>query len=269
MAQNIVRNQMATVPGAAIPWPYGGKTRQVSVNVDIPALQAKGLSPVDVINAISAQNLVLPSGTAKLGSTEYNVEMNGSTETIAALNDLPIKTSNGATIYVRDVAYVSDGFSPQINIVRMDGQRGVLMAVYKTGAASTLDVVSHIYAKLPQIASLLPPQLVITPLFDQSIFVRAAVQGVIREGLVAACLTALMILLFLGSWRSTLIIAISIPLSILVSIFVLSALHETINLMTLGGLGACRRHLGGRCHGGDREHRKEPGAGQGYSASDS
>ena len=233
---NIIRSQMATVPGAAVPWPYGGKMRQVSVNVDIPALQAKGLSPVDVINAISAQNLALPSGTAKLGSTEYNVELNGSTETIAALNDLPIKTSNGATIYVRDVANVSDGFSPQINIVRMDGQRGVLVSVYKNGAVSTLDVVSQIYAKLPQVASLLPPQLVITPLFDQSIFVRAAVQGVVREGLVAACLTALMILLFLGSWRSTLIIAISLPLSILVSISVLSALHETINLMTLGGL---------------------------------
>jgi CzcA family heavy metal efflux pump len=233
---NVIRNQLATVPGAALPFPYGGKARQVSVNVDIPALQAKGLSPMDVINAISAQNLALPSGTVKLGSTEYNVEMNGSTETIAALNDLPIKTSNGATIYVRDVANVSDSFSPQINIVRMDGQRGVLMAVYKTGAVSTLDVVAQVYAKLPQVASLVPPQLVITPLFDQSIFVRAAVQGVIREGLVAAGLTALMILLFLGNWRSTLIIAISIPLSILVSIFVLSALHETINLMTLGGL---------------------------------
>src|ERR1019366_2135967 len=235
-ALNIIRSQMTTVPGAAVPWPYGGEVRQVAVDLDIPALQAKGLSPVDVINAISAQNLALPSGTAKLGSTEYNVEMNGSTETIAALNDLPIKTSNGATTYVRDVAFVSDGFSPQINIVRMDGQRGVLMVIYKNGAASTLDVVSHVYAKLPQITSLLPPQVVITPLFDQSIFVRAAVQGVIREGLVAACLTALMILLFLGSWRSTLIIAISIPLSILVSIFVLSALHQTINLMTLGGL---------------------------------
>ncbi len=231
-----IRNQLATVPGAAIPYPFGGKLRQVSVNVDIPALQAKGLSPVDVINAISAQNLVLPSGSVKLGATEYNVELNGSPDTIAALNNLPIKTSNRATVYVRDVAVVSDGFSPQINIARMDGQRGVLMVVYKNGDASTLDVVSQSLAKLPYIKSLLPPSLVITPLFDQSIFVRAAVQGVIREGLVAACLTALMILLFLGSWRSTVIIAISIPLSILISIFVLSALHETINLMTLGGL---------------------------------
>ena len=236
LGANLVRNQLATIAGAAIPWPFGGKQRQVSVNLDIPALQSKGLSPVDVINAVSSQNLALPSGTVKLGSTEFNVEMNGSPDTIAALNGLPIKTVNGATTYVRDVAFVSDGFSPQVNIARMDGQRGVLLAVYKTGDTSTLDVVSQIYSKLPKIKNLLPPQLVITPLFDQSIFVRAAVQGVLREGLVAACLTALMILLFLGSWRSTLIIAVSIPLSILVSITMLSALHETINLMTLGGL---------------------------------
>jgi CzcA family heavy metal efflux pump len=235
-ATNIVRNQMATVPGAAIPWPYGGKMRQVSVNLDIPALQAKGLSPVDVINAVSAQNLALPAGSVKLGPTEYNVELNGSTNTIAALNNLPIKNVNGTTIYLRDVAFVSDGFSPQLNIVRMDGQRGVLVTVYKSGNASTLDIAADIYARLPQIAAVLPSQMVITPMFDQSIFVRAAVQGVFREGLIAACLTALMILLFLGSWRSTLIIAISIPLSILVSITVLSALHQTINIMTLGGL---------------------------------
>jgi CzcA family heavy metal efflux pump len=233
---NIVRNQLATVAGAAIPWPYGGKQRQVSVNLDIPALQAKGLSPTDVISAVSAQNLVIPSGTVKIGPTEFNVDINGSPDTIAELNNIPVKTASGATIYVKDVAYVSDGFSPQINIARMNGQRGVLLAVYKTGDTSTLDVVKQVYAKLPMIKSILPPQLVITPMFDQSIFVRAAIQGVIREGLVAACLTALMILLFLGSWRSTLIIAISIPLSILVSIIVLSALHETINLMTLGGL---------------------------------
>jgi CzcA family heavy metal efflux pump len=233
---NLVRNQLATVAGAAIPWPYGGKQRQVSVNLDIPALQSKGLSPTDVITAISTQNLVLPSGTVKMGSTEFNVEMNGSPDTLAALNNLPIRSTNGATIYVRDVAFVSDGFSPQVNIARMDGQRSVLLAVYKTGATSTLNVVSEVYSKLPLIKNLLPPQTVITPLFDQSIFVRAAIQGVVREGVVAACLTALMILLFLGSWRSTVIIAISIPLSILVSITILSALHETINLMTLGGL---------------------------------
>jgi len=233
---NIVHAQLATIPGVSIPYPYGGKLRQVSVNLDIPALQAKGLSPVDVINAIGAQNLALPSGTAKLGPTEYNIEVNSSTDTIAELNNFPIKTSNGATIFVRDVASVSDGFSPQVNIVRMDGQRGVLMSIYKGGNASTLDVVSNVFAKLPQIKALLPEQIEVTPLFDQSIFVRVAVQGVVREGLVAACLTAFMILLFLGSWRSTLIIAISIPLSVLVSITMLSALHETINLMTLGGL---------------------------------
>src|SRR5215472_624978 len=233
---NFVRNQLATIPGVAIPWPFGGKQREVAVNVDIASLQAKGMSPVDVIDAIGSQNLALPAGTVKLGATEYNVQMKGSTDTIAALNDLPIKTANGATVYVRDVAHVSDGFSPQTNIVRMDGQRGVLVTVYKNGNASTLDIVKQAYAKLPQVAASLPPQLVITPLFDQSIFVRAAVQGVIREGLIAACLTALMILLFLGSWRSTVIIAISIPLSILVSIMVLSALGETINIMTLGGL---------------------------------
>jgi CzcA family heavy metal efflux pump len=233
---NLVRNQLASVAGAAIPWPFGGKQRQVSVNIDIPALQSKGLSPTDVITAITTQNLVLPSGTVKMGSTEFNVEMNGSPDTLAALNNIPIKTANGATIYVKDVAYVSDGFSPQVNIARMDGQRGVILAIYKTGDTSTLDVVSQIYSKLPIIKNLVPPQTVITPLFDQSIFVRAAIQGVLREGVVAACLTALMILLFLGSWRSTVIIAISIPLSILVSITILSALHETINLMTLGGL---------------------------------
>jgi len=233
---NLVRTQMSTVPGTSVPWPYGGKQRQVSVNVDIPALQAKGMTPVDVIDAISQQNLALPSGSAKLGPTEYNVEMNGSPNTIEEINNIPIRTRDGATIYVHDVATVADGFSPQINIVRMDGQRGVLVTVYKTGNSSTLDVVSNIYKKLPQIASLLPQQLVMTPLFDQSVFVRAAIQGVIREGVIAACLTGLMILLFLGSWRSTLIIAISIPLSIFISILCLSALHETINIMTLGGL---------------------------------
>jgi CzcA family heavy metal efflux pump len=233
---NVVRNQLATVAGAAIPWPYGGKQRQVSVNLDIPALQAKGLSPTDVINAISAQNLALPSGTVKLGSTEFNVDINGSPDTLDELNNLPVKTANGATIYVKDVANVSDGFSPQINIARMDGQRGVLLAVYKTGNVSTLDVVSQVYSKLPQIRAILPPQLVVTPMFDQSIFVRAAIQGVLREGLVAAALTALMILLFLGSWRSTVIIATSSPLSVLASLAMLSALHETINLMTLGGM---------------------------------
>ncbi|HEV3221059.1 MAG TPA: efflux RND transporter permease subunit [Candidatus Acidoferrales bacterium] len=236
IAVNFLRNRLAVIPGAATPYPYGGKQRQVSVNVDIPALQAKGLTPVDVINAVTAENLILPTGTVKLGAIEYPVEMNGSTNTIAALNDLPIKTVNGATVYLRDVAFVSDGFSPQTNIVRMDGQRGVLLSVFKTGGSSTLDIVRRLYDLLPRVAVTLPPSLRIAPMFDQSIFVRAAVQGVIREALIAACLTALMILLFLGNWRSTVIIAISIPLSILVSICVLSALGETINIMTLGGL---------------------------------
>jgi CzcA family heavy metal efflux pump len=233
---NFIRNRMATIPGAATPYPYGGKQRTVAVNMDIPALQAKGLSPVDVINAISDQNLILPSGSVKLGSIDYPVEMNGSPVTIEELNNLPVKTVNGATVYIRDVAYVSDAFSPQTNIVRMDGQRGVLMSVYKTGGSSTLDIVARLYRLLPVIQKTLPKELVVTPMFDQSIFVRAAIQGVIREAIIAAALTALMILLFLGNWRSTLIIAISIPLSILVSVCALSALGETINIMTLGGL---------------------------------
>jgi CzcA family heavy metal efflux pump len=233
---NFIRNRMATIPGAATPYPYGGKQRLVAVNVDIPALQAKGLSPMDVINAINAQNLILPSGSVKLGPIDYPVEMNGSPVTIEELNNLPVKTVNGATVYIRDVAYVSDAFSPQTNIVRMDGQRGVLMSVFKTGGSSTLDIVARLYALLPRVAATLPKELVITPMFDQSIFVRSAIQGVVREAIIAAALTALMILLFLGNWRSTLIIAISIPLSILVSVCMLSALGETINIMTLGGL---------------------------------
>ena len=233
---NFIRTQLAMVQGAAVTWPYGGKQRQVSVNVDIPSLQAKGLSPVDVINAVSAQNLIMPSGTVKLGPTEYNVETNGTPLAVSDLNDLPVKTVKGATIYARDVGTVSDSFSPQTNIVHMDGQRGALVSVYNTGLASTLDIVSEFYKILPRIRATLPPNLKMTPMFNQSIFVRAAVQGVIREALVAACLTALMILLFLGNWRSTLIIAISIPLSILTSIIVLSSIGETINIMTLGGL---------------------------------
>jgi len=233
---NFIRNRLATIPGSATPYPYGGKQREVAVNLDVPALQSKGLSPVDVINAVSLQNLVLPSGDAKMGTIDYEVDMNGSPQKIAELNDLPIKTVNGQTTYLRDVATVSDGFSPQTNIVKMNGGRGVLMSIYKTGGSSTLEIVDRLYALLPKIAATLPPNLVITRMFDQSIFVRAAVQGVVREALIAACLTALMILLFLGNWRSTLIIAISIPLSILVSVCVLSALGETINIMTLGGL---------------------------------
>ncbi len=236
LAINFVRTQLITVEGAAVPFPYGGKFRLVSVDLNTAALQATHLTPVDVVNAISAQNLILPSGTAKLGALEHQVELNASPQTVAELNDLPIKTVNGTTIYVRDVAYVRDGYSPQTNIVRQDGVRGTLLSVMKNGHASTIDIVKNVRAMLPQIAQTLPEDVKLTPLFDQSLFVRAAIQGVLKEALMAACLTAAMILLFLGNWRSTLIIAISIPLSILTSVILLSALGETFNIMTLGGL---------------------------------
>src|SRR5215472_9271264 len=235
-ALNFIRTQLITVEGAAIPYPYGGKSRLVSVDLNNAALQAKHLSPVDVVNAIAAQNLILPSGTAKLGVLEHQVELNASPQTIAELNDLPIKSENGAIIYMRDVAHVRDGFSPQTNIVRQDGVRGTLLSIMKNRGASTIDVVKDVRTMLPQLAETLPKDLKLTPLFDQSLFVRAAIQGVLKEALIAACLTAAMILLFLGNWRTTLIIAISIPLSILTSVILLSALHETFNIMTLGGL---------------------------------
>jgi CzcA family heavy metal efflux pump len=233
---NFIRTQLATVQGAALPFPYGGKQRLVSVDIDSAALQSKGLSAVDIVNAVNAQNLILPTGTVKLGSLEYLVEMNGSPLTVEGLNDLPIKTVNGATIYMKEVAHVRDGFSPQTNIVRVNGQRGVLMATYKTGGASTLDIVDRVKQVLQNYASSLPESLHVSTFFDQSLFVRASIQGVLREALIAACLTAVMILVFLGNWKSTLIIAVSIPLSILVSILMLSALGQTINIMTLGGL---------------------------------
>jgi multidrug efflux pump subunit AcrB len=233
---NFIRTQLATVQGAAMPFPYGGKQRLISVDTDPVALQAKGLSAMDIVNAVNAQNLILPTGTAKMGALEFNVEMNGSPNTVAELNNLPVKTVNGSTIYLRDVAHVRDGFAPQTNVVLANGQRGVLMSVYKTGNASTLSIVDRVKQTLLDYQPSLPEGLKVTMFFDQSVFVRAAIQGVIREALIAACLTAVMILLFLGNWKSTLIIAISIPLSILVSILCLSALGETINIMTLGGL---------------------------------
>src|SRR5229473_1566419 len=233
---NFIRTQLATIQGAATPFPYGGKQRLVSVDTDSSALQAKGLSAVDIVNAVNAQNLILPTGTAKLGSLEYTVEMNGSPRSVNELNDLPVKTVNGATIYMKDVAHVRDGFSPQTNIVLSNGQRGVLMSIYKIGSASTIDIVDRVKAMLEYNKSALPEGLHISTFFDQSLYVRASIQGVIREGIIAACLTAIMILLFLGNWKSTLIIAVSIPLSILVSILCLSALGQTINIMTLGGL---------------------------------
>jgi len=233
---NFLRTGLVTIPGVAVPYPYGGKQRQVQVDLDTAALQSKGLSPLDVVNAISLQNLILPAGTTKIGAFEYQVDMNGAPTTVSELNDLPIKTVGSSTIYIHDVAHVRDGFPPQTNIVNVDGKRASLMSIQKNGDASTLDIISGIKALLPQIAAGLPPQLVIKPLSDQSIFVLASIKGVVREAIIAACLTGFMILVFLGSWRSTLIIAVSIPLSILTSIIVLSALGETVNIMTLGGL---------------------------------
>ena len=233
---NFLRTQLVTVPGASIPYPYGGKQRQVMVDLDQRLLQSKGLSPADAVTALGQQNIVLPSGTAKIGQFEYDVAMNASPRTVAELNDLPVKTVGNSTIYLGDIAHVRDGFAPQTNVVRQDGRRGVLVTILKTGTASTLDVVRGIRDLLPRVIPTLPPQLKIQPVADQSIFVRAAVSGVIREAVIAACLTALMILIFLGSWRSTVIIAVSIPLSILTSVIALSLLGETINIMTLGGL---------------------------------
>jgi multidrug efflux pump subunit AcrB len=235
-AVNTLRPRLVTVPGVAIPFPYGGKVKVISVDLDTDALQARGLSPADVVNAVNTQNLILPSGTAKLGDTEYTVRMNGSPDAIAGLNDLPVRTASGATTYLRDVAFVRDGFQPQTNVVRQDGQRGVLLSVLKNGGASTLDIVSNLRAMLPIVGQQLPPDVKVTPLFDQSLFVKAAIHGVVAEAAIAAMLTAAMVLLFLGNWRSTLIIAITIPLSILASILALFALGETLNIMTLGGL---------------------------------
>jgi len=236
VGQNFLRNSLVTVQGAATPYPYGGKIRQIQVDLDIPKLQSYNLAPLDIVNAVNAQNLILPAGTAKVGALEYNVEMNGTPQTIAELNDLPVKTSNGSTLFMRDVAHIRDGFSPQTNIVRQDGNRGALMSIYKNGKASTLQIVAGIKGIVPLAAQSLPPELKISALFDQSLFVRASIGGVVKEALTAAFLTAVMILLFLGDWRPTIVILISIPLSIFVSILMLAALGETLNIMTLGGL---------------------------------
>ena len=235
LGTNTIRTQLATIEGAQTPFPYGGKQRQIQVDIDLAALQAKGLSPVDVVNAVSAQNLIAPSGTMKIDRFEYSVETNSAPAIVDELNSLPIKAVNGAIIYIRDVAHVRDGYPPQTNIVRVDGKRAILMSIMKTGSASTLDIIAGVREKLDSIKGQLPPQLQINPLSDQSIFVRGAINGVVREAIIAACLTAIMILVFLGSWRSTVIIAVSIPLSILCSLSVLAMLHETINIMTLGG----------------------------------
>jgi CzcA family heavy metal efflux pump len=236
LGQNFLRPQLVTIPGAVIPFLYGGKQRQVMIDLNPGRIQSKGLSPQDVLSAVQLQNVILPSGTAKIGPFEYDVRVNSSPRTVPELNDLPVKVVGSSTIYLRDVANVRDGFAPQTNIVRQDGHRGALVSVLKAGNASTLDVVKGIRALLPRVAQTLPPELKIQPLADQSIFVRGSINGVVREAVIAACLTGLMILLFLGSWRSTLIIAISIPLSILTSVTILSFLGETLNIMTLGGL---------------------------------
>jgi len=236
LGQNFIRTQLATVQGASVPLPYGGKMRQIMVDIDPAALYAKHLSAGDISTAINLQNLILPAGTAKVGDREYLIHLNSSPLVVQAMNDLPIKSVNGSTVYIKDVAQVRDGYAVQSNIVRADGRRGALLTVLKSGGASTLDVVQRVKAALPRILQGLPPELTVTTLLDQSLFVRAAINGVLREGLTAAVLTGLMILVFLGSWRSTLIVCVSIPLSILTSLIVMKLFGQTLNVMTLGGL---------------------------------
>ena len=236
LGNNIIRTQLATVQGAVLPFPYGGQQRQIQVDLNPEALRAYGLSGNDVTAAIGAQNLILPAGTQKIGNLEYYISLNASPTRVDELNELPIKSVNGTLVYVRDVAHVRDGGPPQTNVVRFEGHRAVLMSVLKSGSVSTLDVIREVRARLPQIQAMLPPSMKVQAVGDQSLFVRAAINGVVREAVIAAALTGLMILLFLASWRSTLIICISIPLSILASIICLAAIGETINIMTLGGL---------------------------------
>jgi multidrug efflux pump subunit AcrB len=236
IAVNQLRPQLITIPGLQSPYPYGGKQRNIIVDLDPDKLYAYGISPADVSAAVNAQNLILPAGSTKIGTQEYQVRLNSSPEAVAALNNLPIKTVRGATVYIKDVAGVRDGFAVQTNIVHAGGKRGVLVSILKSGNASTLDVVDAVKAALPQIQKTLPEDLKITPMFDQSVFVRASVQGVVKEAAIAAGLTAAMILLFLGSWRSTLIVMVSIPLSILVAIIILGFTGDTLNVMTLGGM---------------------------------
>jgi CzcA family heavy metal efflux pump len=237
IGNNYIRTQLATVQGAALPFPYGGKTRQIQVDLDQQRLQAMGLSAQDVNNAIGNQNLIIPAGTEKIGQFEYNVKLNSTPDVSTDLNNVPIKyNTNGTPIYIHDVAHVRDGFAPQTNIVHMDGRRALLMTVLKTGNASTLDIVARVRASIERLKPSLPESLDLQLIGDQSIFVKSAINGVVREGVIAAALTGIMVLLFLGSWRSTVIILVSIPLSILTSIICLSALGQTINIMTLGGL---------------------------------
>src|SRR6201984_2292566 len=236
LGQNFILPQLATVNGAALPSPYGGKILQAQVDLDQQAMKANHVSADDVVNAISAQNLVLPAGTEKIGKFEWNVALNSSPTIVDRINDLPVKKVNGTVIYVRDVAYAHEGSPPQTNLVTINGARAVLMSILSAGGSSTLDVISGVKARLPRILAGLPAGLHLHAVGDQAPFVRAAIAGVVREGAIAAALTALMILLFLGSWRSTLIIAVSIPLAVLGAVGTLSAIGETLNVMTLGGL---------------------------------
>src|SRR5436305_7449750 len=236
IGNNFIRTPLGTVQGASVSYPFGGKQESVMVDRNLDELYARQLSPIDVSNALNQQNLILPAGTAKMANTEYQVRVNSSPVLLDDLNNLPIKTVNGATVYMKDVAQIHDGFSVQNNIVRTNGSRGVLITITRNGKASTLSIVNAVKAALPRILANLPPELKVVALADQSIFVRASIRGVVREALIAAVLTGLMILLFLGSLRSTLIVCISIPLSILASLSVLSLLGQTINVMTLGGL---------------------------------
>src|SRR5256714_7442347 len=235
-AVNLLRPQLVTIPGVAIPFPYGGKIRVISVDLDMQELQARGLSPADVVNAVNTQNLILPSGTAKIGETQYMVRTNASSDAIQGLNEMPVRTMNGATTYIKDVAQVRDGYQPQTKIVRRDGERGVLISILKNSGASTLDIVANLRAMLPKTTQLIPPEVKVEALFDQSLFVEASIPGVAVEALIAALLTAALVLLFLGNWKSTVIIAATIPLSILACILGLFALGETLHIMTLGGL---------------------------------
>ena len=236
LGNSFIRTQLVTIQGAAVPVPYGGKVRVVNVYIDPDALYTRGLSPQDVTNAILTQNIILPAGTAKIGTREYDIALNGSPVILNDLNHIPIRYVNGAMVTVGEVAFVHDGFNPQTNLVRRDGRHSALLPILSNGSASTLTVVDQVRQLMPKILAGLPPSLKVDFLFDQSIFVRAAVTGVLHEGVIAACLTGLMILLFLGSWRSTVIVVTSIPLSILTSIIVLNLLHQSLNVMTLGGL---------------------------------
>src|SRR5579871_2424585 len=236
LANNFIRTPLATVQGAAVPSPFGGKMRQIVVDLDLHQMYAKQVSATDVSNAVNLQSLILPAGMIKIGDREYQVRLNSSPQILAEMNNLPVKTVNGATIYMKDVANVHDGFSVQTNIVRTNGTRGALLTIMRNGTASTLDIVNQVKAVLPKILAGIPPELKVKQLFDQSLFVRASINGVLRESIIAALLTGLMILLFLGSWRSTVIVCISIPLSILTSIIILNLMGQTINVMTLGGM---------------------------------